>query len=236
MWDMLANDLRPEIFLRLALTLLAGFVLGVERERHGRAAGLRTTLLVSLSACLAMIVSEHFYYESIQRAPTASWHPDPARLAAGVLTGMGFLGAGVIIRQSNFVIRGVTTAATLWFATMVGISFGAGAEGMGIACSVAAFVILFFLPKIEKHIKDDWYSDLAVQLDAATASVEAIVSALKEFGLGVKSVEIEADHQQGRRRIVFHLRYKKGDQLRLPLQVTDRVGQLPGVQTTHWRA
>lgn len=92
-------DMRPEILLRIGLTLVAGFILGIERERHGRAAGLRTTLLVSLSACAVMIISDSFYVKSLAIVGSEpAWHPDPARLAAGALSGMGFLGAGVIIR------------------------------------------------------------------------------------------------------------------------------------------
>ncbi len=235
-WESIATDVHPEILLRLALTALAGFILGVERERHGRAAGLRTTLLVSLSSCVAMIVSDSFYLESLKDAAGASWHPDPARLAAGVLTGMGFLGAGVIIRQSNYLIRGVTTAATMWFATVMGLAFGAGAIGIGVVSSTIVFCVLFFLPSIEKHIKDDWYSDLTVQLDGDSGSIEAIVAELKALEVRVKGVDLESDHQRSQRRITFHLKYKKGDLVQIPLEITDRIGRLPGVQMTHWQA
>jgi putative Mg2+ transporter-C (MgtC) family protein len=235
-WESIATDVRPEILLRIALTTLAGFVLGVERERHGRAAGLRTTLLVSLSACVAMIVSDSFYIDSLKDTAGGSWHPDPARLAAGVLTGMGFLGAGVIIRQTNYLVRGVTTAATMWFSTVMGLAFGSGAIGIGVISSVIVFIILFFLPKIEKHIKDDWYSDLTVQLDGQDGSIESIVGELKALEFRVKGVDLESDHQRGSRRVTFHLKYKKGDLVRIPLEITDRIGRLPGVQMTHWQA
>lgn len=235
-WESIATDLRPELLLRIALTALAGFILGVERERHGRAAGLRTTLLVSLSSCVAMIVSDSFYLDSLKDTTAAgSWHPDPARLAAGVLTGMGFLGAGVIIRQSNYLIRGVTTAATMWFATVMGLAFGAGAIGIGVVSSTVVFCILFFVPSIEKHIKDDWYSDLTVQLAGDGGSIEAIVDELKALGVRVKGVDLESDHQRSLRRITFHLKYKKGDLVKIPLEITERVGSLPGVQMTHWQ-
>jgi hypothetical protein len=98
-----------------------------------------------------------------------------------------------------------------------------------------AFVILYLLPKIEKHIKDDWYSDFTVQLDPQLCSAESIADELKSFGLRVKRLDIEADLREQRQRITFHLRYKKGDELHLPLQVTERVSRLPGVQTTQWR-
>src|SRR5258708_3810423 len=85
--------------LRLGLSLLIGLVLGFEREQHGRAAGIRTTMLVCVSAAIAMLLSQHLFIASSQGL--SAWRPDPARLAAGVLAGMGFLGAGVIMRQDN---------------------------------------------------------------------------------------------------------------------------------------
>lgn len=241
MWDSLAIDLSTQMLERIGLTLLAGFILGVERERHGRAAGLRTILLVSLSSCVAMVVSEEFYFESVRRNAASSWHPDPARLAAGILTGMGFIGAGVILRQSQFAIRGVTTAATLWFATVMGLAFGAGAVAVGALATLLAFLILILLPLVERHIQDDWYSVFTVQLDPQAASAETIVGELQALGVRVKGLDVEADLQRGRRRIVFHLKYKhlkgrRGDLLHMPLEVTERVGKLPGVESTHWQA
>src|SRR5436190_9433732 len=84
--DYFLEGITPEILIRVGLAALAGTLLGIERERHGRAAGLRTTLLVSMAACIAMIISDQFYRQSFALQNSASgWHPDPARLAAGVL-------------------------------------------------------------------------------------------------------------------------------------------------------
>src|SRR5258706_1598343 len=120
-----------EMFLRLLMAFLAGFVVGWERERHGRPAGLRTNFLACVAAALAMMVSEVLFTQSaVALNPAASWRPDPARLGAGILTGIGFLGAGTIMRLSNFV-RGVTTAASLWFVTVLGLTFGSGLFSLG---------------------------------------------------------------------------------------------------------
>src|SRR4051812_13038964 len=97
---------------RLGAALGASATIGFERESHGRAAGLRTTVLVGVRAAGAMALSEA-PYEVVAPAGTGTWRPDPMRLSAGVLTGIGFLGAGTIIKEGNMV-RGVTTAATLW--------------------------------------------------------------------------------------------------------------------------
>ncbi|NQU44138.1 MgtC/SapB family protein, partial [bacterium] len=175
-WQASVVDLRPEYLVRIGLSLFAGFVLGVERERHGRAAGLRTTLLVCLAACVGMILSDSFYLHSLNlTGNSTAWHPDPARLAAGALAGMGFLGAGVIVRQTTHLVRGVTTAATLWFATVLGLTFGAGAIGTGLLSTVIAFAILYILPHVESHIHDDWYSDLTILMDTTTSSVSDVL-------------------------------------------------------------
>ena len=237
MWDTLFQDLHPEIFLRVLLTLIAGFALGIEREKHGRAAGLRTTLLVSLSSCLVMIISDSFYFNSLAQTGAApAWHPDPARLAAGALSGMGFLGAGVIIRQTNHLIRGVTTAATLWFSTVIGLAFGAGALGIGTLGAVLAFLILFFLPALESHIQDDWYSDFSVYLQGPSVKMEAFLAELNALDLRVKGLDLQMDRENSLQQITFHLKYKKGDLVRIPLELTERIGKLPGVVRTHWHS
>lgn len=237
MWDSLATDLRPEILVRLGLTLLAGFILGIERERHGRAAGLRTTMLVSLAACVLMIISDSFYLKSLTASGSGpSWHPDPARLAAGALSGMGFLGAGVIIRQTSHIVRGVTTAATLWFATAIGLALGAGAIGIGLLSTLGATAILYLLPSLESHIQDDWYSDFSVRLNARVASIEAVLNELKALAIKVKGIDIQASQEHPEQQITFHLKFKKKDLINFPIELTQRIGKLPGVLETHWHA
>src|SRR5688500_5532489 len=116
-----------DILVRVGMAFLTGFILGFERESHGRAAGLRTTVLVCVAAAIAAMLSDLFYAESLSggNRPSTTWHPDPARLGAGILTGIGFLGAGVIVRQGNLV-RGVTTASQIWFVTILGLCYGSG--------------------------------------------------------------------------------------------------------------
>src|SRR5437867_8496223 len=89
----------PDIFLRLLLAFGAGFLVGWERESHGRPAGLRTNILACTAAALAMLISEVLFTQSAASAGSGSWRPDPARLGAGILTGIGFLGGGTILRH-----------------------------------------------------------------------------------------------------------------------------------------
>src|SRR5262245_46793392 len=114
-----------EIVLRVLAATAAGALVGLERESHGRPAGLRTTMLTCVAAAIAMVVSECLFAETATSVPGANWRPDPARLGAGILTGIGFLGAGTILRHGSMT-TGVTTAASLWFVTVLGLAFGSG--------------------------------------------------------------------------------------------------------------
>lgn len=228
--ELLWAGITAETLLRLGLSVLAGTLVGIERERHGRAAGLRTQMLVCLAACIAMILSDEFYRRSIERGPAdGGWHPDPARLAAGVLAGMGFLGAGVILRQSTHIVRGVTTAATLWFVTIIGMCFGAGAIGLGLVATGGAVIILSLFPYMETWIKNDWYSDLSVTFSPSACSVDRVVSELEPLGVKVKGVDIDEDVHADHCRATFHLKYKRQGMVDFSDRVTAVVRKLPGV-------
>lgn len=234
-WETLLHDLRPEILIRLGLALLAGLVIGIERESHGRAAGLRTTLLVCLSSCVAMIVSDSFYRESFRvQSEETNWHPDPARLAAGILAGMGFLGAGVIVHQRDHIVRGVTTAATLWFAAIIGLALGAGSIGVGVVSTVLSLVILGVVPRFENRMENDWYSDLSIHLDSTDFSVESVYQIIGSHGMKIKGVDWQENIGDGSRTLLFHLKYKKGERLLLPETVVKALRGLPDVRRVHW--
>lgn len=219
-----------EMLMRIGLTAIAGTILGIEREKHGRAAGLRTTLLVALAACIAMILSDDFYRNSfMKQASLGTWHPDPARLAAGVLSGMGFLGAGVIIRQSNHMIRGVTTAATLWFVTMIGLAFGAGAIGVGLIATAVSVFVLVMIPYLETWIKNDWYSDLGVCFRPSECSVHDLVKALESLKVKVKGVDCDEDLDADRCEVVLHLKFKRSSQIKFMDSITSAIREVPGV-------
>ena len=113
-----------EIALRLALTVVAGTLVGLDRGRHGRPAGLRTTLLVCLASAVSKIQTNLLLPTTGK--PTDSFVTlDLMRLPLGILTGMGFIGAGAILKKGDIVL-GVTTATTLWFVTVLGLCFGGG--------------------------------------------------------------------------------------------------------------
>jgi putative Mg2+ transporter-C (MgtC) family protein len=225
-----------EILLRIGVAFAAGVLLGIERESHGRAAGLRTTTLVCVASCLAMILSVTFYTQSFDILGTGSgWRPDPARLAAGVLTGIGFIGAGVIVRQQQ-VIRGVTTAAVIWFATIIGLVLGTGAIALGLTGVALAMATLLVLPLIERYVQNDWYSALSVTVQAdAGASLDQLIEALEKQRVSLKSVTLEHDLTANTRRMSGQVKYKKGEFIALPKKLSEELTQLPGVLKIEWR-
>jgi putative Mg2+ transporter-C (MgtC) family protein len=124
---------------RLLLTLVLSGLIGLERQVHRRDAGLRTHILVALGSCLIMLTS--LYVFDIYKYQVSL---DPARIAAGVVTGIGFLGAGTIIRESDGV-RGLTTAASLWVVAGIGLAVGVGFNKIALYATILVVVVLHFL-------------------------------------------------------------------------------------------
>lgn len=139
------NDLSPNvlIILKLLLAMLCGGAIGLERELNRKPAGLRTNVLISMAATLIMIVSRHIS----GGAP----YTDPARLVAQVVVGIGFIGAGVII-QSRGSVTGLTTAATIFIVTAVGISIGEGMFGAALLTTMLIIFVLVLLRPVENFI------------------------------------------------------------------------------------
>lgn len=139
-----------EIAIRLLLAAALGAVIGFDRERHAWAAGLRTHMLVCLGAALAMIVSAFAFADVLQQYPRVVL--DPSRIAAQVISGIGFLGAGTImfLHREN-VIRGLTTAAGLWTVAAVGLAAGGGMYAAAVIATTVAWVILAVLKPLERR-------------------------------------------------------------------------------------
>jgi len=128
-----------QIMLRLALSVVLSGLIGFERQIHRRTAGLRTHILVSLGSCLIMLTSLYIFDIYKNQVPL-----DPARIAAGIITGIGFLGAGTIIREREGV-KGLTTAASLWVVAGIGMAVGSGFYSAAVFTTILALVVLLFL-------------------------------------------------------------------------------------------
>jgi putative Mg2+ transporter-C (MgtC) family protein len=168
-----------DIAVRLALTMLAGALLGFNRGARGHAAGLRTTILVTLAASTAMIQCNILL-------PIAGKNPDSfavmdlMRLPLGILTGVGFLGGGAILKKGGS-ITGVTTAATLWIATVIGLCIGGGQLGLGAVSTALGLFTLWGMHGIDKRIRRE-HSGLLVVATATGAPKPEIDALLRPLG------------------------------------------------------
>lgn len=137
---MVLNPSWLDITLRLLLVIAAGALIGINREIGGHAAGFRTTILVGLAACL-MMIQANLLLATLGKSQQSFASMDILRFPLGVLTGVGFIGGGAILKRGDLVI-GVTTAATLWIMTAIGLCIGGGQLIVGCAAAVVAFVVL----------------------------------------------------------------------------------------------
>lgn len=136
-----------DVLLRLLCALIVGAVIGTEREYTHRPAGMRTHMLVSLGACVVMILGQIVFVQYRQMGAT----PDPSRMAAQVITGVGFLGAGTILREGP-TVKGLTTAASLWATACLGLAAGGGYYIVALAGMVFIFVTLTIFEIIQKKL------------------------------------------------------------------------------------
>ncbi len=127
-----------EDILKLIITALVAILIGYDREKRNKAAGIRTNMIVGMIACLIMIISIRIANSDVGMSNNA----DPARLAAQVISGIGFLGAGTIIKQQDK-IEGLTTAASLWAVAGLGLAIGYGLYTLSIAAALIIFIALF---------------------------------------------------------------------------------------------
>jgi putative Mg2+ transporter-C (MgtC) family protein len=147
------------VLFRLVLAVLLGGVVGMEREMHGRPAGFRTHIVVCLGATMLMVGSE--YYRGYVDLETVF---DPNRMAAGIITGIGFLGAGAIMREENMV-RGLTTAGCIWFVAGLGIVIGKGLFPLALWGTLLVFIMLVFFRYVESWMSVENYRELSVRMN-----------------------------------------------------------------------
>jgi putative Mg2+ transporter-C (MgtC) family protein len=180
------------ILLKLFLSALAGGLIGLEREKRGRPAGLRTNLLVSVGACTVMIISETFFLKYGAYNAQSLLRLDPSRTAAQIVTGIGFLGAGVILKEGA-TVRGLTTAATLWVVAGLGMAFGMGFYSLGALSTISVLVGLLFLKRLDMNIKKDRYLFLAVTAIRRDSLYDDLRQLVDERGLRISEVSSQVD-------------------------------------------
>src|SRR6476659_10032945 len=186
----LARTLRVDPLIKLALAVLLGGIIGFEREIAGKPAGLRTNILICIGAALLMDVSTRVGLIDGHRIG------DPARIAAQVVSGVGFLGAGTIM-QSQGVVTGLTSAATIWVVAAIGMSVGAGYYVEGVGAGLLVTFVLAGLGSLEHYVRRARRVASATIRARLDTPLDDIRTALQAHGLNIESQRI-FDHPEDR--------------------------------------
>lgn len=211
---------------KLLLSAILGGMIGLEREIHGRPAGFRTHLLVSIGACLYVITSVHFYTVYGNFSGTVATGVDPGRVAAQVVAGIGFLGAGAIIREKSSV-RGLTTAACLWVAAAIGVACGVGLFGISLAVTVMALISLLLLKRVEAMLTRDTYVYIRVWSEIRPGQLEKVEQLLQQCNIKVLNSSMERNAETGQLHVTYQVKYNSK---KLDCNPVDLISSLEGIR------
>lgn len=210
-----------ELVLRLLIAAVLGGIIGYEREHTNRPAGFRTHILVCVGAALVMVTSEFIFdrYHAIANI-------DPARLGAQVISGIGFLGAGTIIRD-GFNVKGLTTAASLWAVSCVGIAAGIGFYEGAVIATVLIFLTLIFLKKAEmRFFEKSHLKTLLVESENLPGQIGMVSSIFEKYNIEIRNIDFVYNDNRDL-LLKFILKLNKGH---LDKQAVDELQRVEGVK------
>lgn len=222
-----------QVGVRLFFTILAGALIGWNRGETGHPAGLRTTLLVCLAASVAMIES-NLLLDTRGKAPDSFAVLDLARYPLGILTGIGFIGAGAILHRGAL-IEGVTTAATLWFVTVVGLCFGGGQVVFGIAATVIGFLVLTLLKHAEDYLPIDRRATIDLTAENGSSVFDSLTGEVARRGYQLVERGSTVQTNPARRQILYELHWRAPAGGPAPADWLDGLAARPGVVELVWR-
>ena len=212
-----------DIVVRLFLTMIAGALIGFNRGVRGHAAGLRTTMLVSLAASVAMIQANILL--SMGGKTSGSFAVmDLMRLPLGILTGVGFIGGGAILRRGDLV-TGVTTAATLWAMTVIGLCLGGGQAGLGLAATALTFLTLWALKWLDLWMPRENRALLAVKTGFGSSSVKELLDLVTQAGYKAKFQRQTQSDDAQQAELAFEVSWKQPEILSSPLDLVKLVNE-----------
>jgi len=215
--------LTPDIVvIKLLLGTLFGGIIGFERQTHGRPAGFRTQLLVCVACVLLMIISEGYY---VQSSSGDFVRIDPTRIAAGAMTGVGFLGAGVILK-TGATVQGLTTAACVWIVSAIGLAVGSGQYVAAGAGFVITFISLWFLRILEARMPRTVYRYITIMTDE-TGDEMTIRAHFEQQGFHVTRMDYEIRYPEKERAYMFTISGKHSSPIR---QVIESLSSLSCVK------
>lgn len=199
--------------------MLLGGVIGFERERDNQPAGLRTHIILVLGSCLAMILS----IEIAHRANT-----DPARLAAQVISGIGFLGAGAILRY-GFNVKGLTTATTLWTMAIVGLVLGAGHIWVAVITTALMLIVLSLLNVIEKRfVRINIVRNMVINLHDGKGVIREVRKTVQRLADKVLAFSVQKSVKNNQIRLDVTARFNRGEKLE---NLVEEISEIEGVRS-----
>lgn len=211
-----------EILLRLGLAALLGMIVGFERERQNQPAGLRTHAILAIGSCLAMTISINLAIQFVPDVPNG----DPARLAAQVVSGIGFLGAGAILRYGTNV-KGLTTATSLWTIAIVGLAVGAGHYFSAIGTTIALLIVLVLLNILEKRAIQAFQTiNVVVTAQENQDLVEQLTVIFDQLKKKILSVGVEGDLVKGKLTVTMVVKTRENDPL---TDIRRAIDEIPGI-------
>jgi putative Mg2+ transporter-C (MgtC) family protein len=211
-----------DLGLRLALTLLASALIGLDRGARGHAAGLRTTILVGLAASIAMIQA-NILLPVGGKTQGSFAVMDLMRLPLGILTGVGFIGGGTILKRGD-IVSGVTTAATIWLTTVIGLCFGGGQLGLGAAATVLAIVTLLGLKWLDLRLPREHRARLVIRAEVGT-SPAILNTLLAPLGYEPRFREQSQDDVADKIRLGFDVRWRRPEVARPPFDLVELISE-----------
>ena len=216
-----------ELFARVVVGTALGGIIGWERDMHGRPAGLRTHMIVGLASTTFMVVSTHFVY--FQRYAAGDLVTvDPSRIAASVVTGIGFLGGGAILR-TGLGVQGLTTAAGLWLVGSIGLAAGAGMYALSALATALGVLTLTVLRRFEH--KDDGMlrRRISITLTGQAPTLSDLLGALHGGGVRAAATEYEKHLGEGRTRVTIEA-WVPAEQREQFIEIFET---LPGIERVH---
>ncbi len=229
LWTGLVAD---DALRKLLLALLLSGLVGLERERHGRAAGLRTHVMVSLGATILLIAARNAPATMTIGDEVANVVLDPNRIAAGIVTGIGFLGAGAMIRTRNM-IRGLTTAACIWFVAALGIIIGNGLYALSVFSTMIVLLVLVVFDVLEHCIHPVVYRSLTVRVAIAQRDGfdDWCRRRLSELGMRIQDKSTRIEVAEGASEMIYQIRTRAV----VPTgELVDEISRHEGVQYVRW--
>lgn len=218
-----------ETNLRLFLSVILSGIIGWERRHHGREAGMRTMPLIGLGTTALIIISFHIHriFAVFGAVPT---NVDPGRITYGLITGMGFLGAGAIVKDAKH-IRGLTTAASMWAVMALAIAVGYGLYSIAISVTVGAFLIVWGLRYVEHLIPQQTYHRVIVSFTRVPDPADAVRAVFAAHQASILSLRFSRDLPAETTVISLDVRSTHEN---LPEIITGHIVEIPGVTAVQW--